>query len=338
MLNTYGDISPRTAAFAAKMLLARGKPLMIIERFGQFDPQGKNKTKTRKYRRYESLARATAPLAEGVSPAGQALSYTDVTVTLEQFGDVVKLTDVIQDTHEDPVLDEMMTLVGEQSAETIEVTRILILKGGTSVTYADGVASRSLVNGVLTRGQIRKMVRTFKRNRAKKITKIIKASMRISTEPVAPSFPVIAHTDTEPDVLDINGFVPYEQYSDSGQQISEAEVGKVEGCRFFLTDLVEPWSQAGLAGTKYLSGGSSVDANTACDVYPMLFIGRDSYGLVPLAGSNAIKPIVQNPNVSRGGDLLGQQGGVGWKTMQATIILNQLWIQRYETAATAEPE
>ena len=30
----YGDISPRTAAYAQKELLKRGEPFLVIERFG----------------------------------------------------------------------------------------------------------------------------------------------------------------------------------------------------------------------------------------------------------------------------------------------------------------
>ena len=119
-INTYGDISPRTAGKAKKKLLKRGQHLMVTERFGQVDPQQKNSTKTVKWRRYNSLARATAPLAEGVPPAGRKLTYTDVSATLEQYGDYVNITDVIADTHEDPVLQESMDLCGEQAAETIE--------------------------------------------------------------------------------------------------------------------------------------------------------------------------------------------------------------------------
>jgi len=83
---TYGDISPRTAGFAKAKLLDRGQHLMVLERFGYFDPQQKHKTKTAKWRRYLSLPRATAPLAEGIPPQGQKLTYEDVSVTLEQYG------------------------------------------------------------------------------------------------------------------------------------------------------------------------------------------------------------------------------------------------------------
>ena len=109
-INIYGDISRETAGFAAKKLLERGQAEMITERFGYFDPQGKKKTKTRNWRRYESLPAASAPLEAGMPPSGQQLTFTDVEVVLEQYGDGVKLTDVVIDTHKDNVLAESMDL------------------------------------------------------------------------------------------------------------------------------------------------------------------------------------------------------------------------------------
>jgi len=85
-INKYGDISPRTAGYAARKLLERGQYDMVIERFGQAKPLPKHKTKTIKFRRYEALARADAPLAEGIPPAGRKMTKTDVEATLEQYG------------------------------------------------------------------------------------------------------------------------------------------------------------------------------------------------------------------------------------------------------------
>ncbi len=82
----YGDITPREAGFIAKKLLERGQYDLITERFGQAHPIPKKNTKTIKFRRYEALPRATAPLAEGVPPAGRKLTYTDVDAVLEQYG------------------------------------------------------------------------------------------------------------------------------------------------------------------------------------------------------------------------------------------------------------
>jgi len=335
-VTTYGDISPRTAGHAKARLLTRGQHLMVIERFGQVDPQQKNKTKTVKWRRYNSLARATAPLAEGIPPTGQKLTYTDVIATLEQFGDAVKITDVIQDTHEDAVMNEAMDLCGEQAAETVEELRINILKAGTNVFYANGVAGRSTVNSPPTRGDFRRISRYFKKYKGRMITKIVKASHLISTEPCAPAFIALGHTDLGADIRDLPGFVPVEQYSNSDKAM-EGEIGKIEDFRIILTAMFEPWAAAGLAGTTYLSSGVAPGSSLACDVYPMLFTAKDAYGIVPLQGTNAITPMVLNPGKPSAGDPLGQIGFVSWKTMQTAAILNNDWLARLECAATANP-
>jgi len=335
MINTYGDISPRTAGFAVARLLERGQRLMVTERFGQIDPQGKNKTKTRKYRRYESLARASAPLAEGIAPAGSRLTYTDIECTLEQFGDSVILTDVVRDTHEDNLLMQTMDLVGEQAAETVEEVRINTLKAGTNVYYGNGATARSSVNSPATRGDLRKIVRAFKRNKAKTISEIIKASAMIATEPVGEAYFAMGHTDLDADIRGLTGFVSVENYSNSMNALP-GEIGKVEQIRFILTSMFDPWLAAGTSGTTYLSGGEAVSTAASCDVYPIIIVARDSYAIVPLQGTNSITPMVKNPEPVIG-DELAQRGFVSWKTYQTACILNQNWIARLEVAATATP-
>ena len=59
--------------------------------------------------------------------------------------------------------------------------------------------------------------------------------------------------------------------------------------------------------------------------------------IVPLQGSNAITPIVLNPNNPSQSDPLGQRGSVAWKTYQTAAILNEAWFARVEVAATANP-
>jgi N4-gp56 family major capsid protein len=52
---TYGDISPRTAAFAQKQFLIRALPYLCIEKFAQGRPIPMNNSKVTKFRRYEAL-------------------------------------------------------------------------------------------------------------------------------------------------------------------------------------------------------------------------------------------------------------------------------------------
>jgi len=335
---TYGDISPRTAGAAKRKLLERGQHMMTTERFGQVDPQQRNKTKTVKWRRYESLARASAPLAEGIPPAGSNLTFTDIEATLEQYGDSVKLTDVIMDTHEDPVLNETMVIVGEQAGETIEEVRINILRAGSNVFYAGfpSTSSRASVNSPPTRGDFRRIYRYFKKYKCREISQIVRASAMISTEPVEMAYFCMGHTDLYADLAGLSGFIPSAQYSDSAKRLP-GEVGKIEQFRIVLTAMFDSWQAAGTAGTTYLSSGARVTSSTSCDVYPLLCVGRDAYGIVPLQGRSAVTPMVLNPGKPSKSDPLGQVGYVSWKTYQTAAILNNNWLARLEAAATASP-
>lgn len=333
--NTYGDISPRTAGHAARKMLEVGQSLLVTERFGQVDPQQKKTGLTRKWRRYNSLPKATSPLAEGITPSGQKITYEDVQANLEEFGDFVEITDVVIDTHEDPVLDTMSKRCGEQAAETVEAVRINHLKAGTNVYYANGVTSRASVNSPAVRGDLRKIVRAFKRNKAREISTIIKASAKISTESVGSAYFAMGHTDLDSDIRNLPGFIPVKDYSDSTKALP-GEIGSLESIRFILTKEFEPWSAAGYSGTTYLSDGAEPSTSAQCDVYPLIIVAQDAYAIVPLQGKKAIKPFVVNP-AHTDSDPLAQRGKVGWKSYQGAAILNQLWMARLEVACTANP-
>jgi N4-gp56 family major capsid protein len=333
----YGDISPRTAGKAMKRLLKRGQHLMVVERFGQKDSMRKNQTKTVKWRRYNSLARASAPLAEGITPKGKRLTYTDVNATLEQYGDLIELTDVIKDTHEDPIFKESMDLCGEQAAETVEELRIAVIKAGSNVHYADAATTRETVNSPPTRGNFRKIYRQFKKNKAREISKIIRATDKIATQPVEPAYFCMGHTDLKADLKDITGFIPVANYSNSMKALP-GEVGSIEEFRIILTAMFEPWEEAGASGTALLSGGIEVTVAAECDVYPLIFVARDAYGIIPLQGFEAVVPYVINPDKPTKSDPLAQLGYVAWKTYQTAAILNHSWLARLECGATANPD
>jgi N4-gp56 family major capsid protein len=325
-MTAYGDISPRTAAYASRELLKRGMPYLVLEKFGQPKPIPLRSSKAVKFRRYEALDPTPAALTEGVTPAASSLTNTDVTATLVQYGDRIQLTDVIQDTHEDPVFMEAQDILGEQAAQMIETVRFNVLKAGTNVFYANG-AARNAVNTAPTRTMQRRITRALKRQNARKVSRVVRSTPSFNTENVAPSYIGLCHPDLEGDIRNMSGFVPTENYG----QLSpyESELGKVEDVRYITSTIFAPWADAGGAAGAMLS-----TSGTLADVYPILYIARDAFGIVPLKGKQAITPMVVNPKPSDS-DPLGQRGHVAWKSMQTAVILNDLWMARAEVAATA---
>jgi N4-gp56 family major capsid protein len=328
-LNTYGDVSPRTAGYAWAQLLKRATPGMVTERSAQTKEMPKGKGKVVKFRRYKSLARATTPLAEGVTPVGKKLTYEDVTCVLSQFGDYTQITDVIEDTHEDPVFKEAQDILGEQMTETREVLNIGVLKAGTNVFYANG-ALRTAVNTVFTRGLLRKVVRALKAKNAKYYTKLLSGSPNYGTSPIEAAFLGFCHTDMEADIRGLTGFVPVAEYSNPGSALPY-EIGACENVRFICTTLFEPWADGGGAKGAMLS-----TTGVSADVYPVIIVAPDAWATVPLRGANCGQVLVVNPKPS-GADPLAQRGYCGWKFWHSAVILEEFFMARIETAATAEP-
>jgi len=349
MTVTYGDISPRTAGFVVKKMLERGIPYLCLEKFGQTYPIPKNNTKTAKFRRYFlsgatgaagqvdngsavnawNAVLALTPLVEGVTPAGRTLDNQDYEVTLQQYGDFVTITDVVMDTHEDPILTQATEALGEQAAQTIETLRYNVVKAGLNAFFANGVAGRTNVSAVIALADQRRVTAALARQNAKMITKIVKSTPDFRTEPVEAAYVGYCHTDVENDIRAVQGFIPTKQYGTVTPW--ENEIGAVEKVRYLTSTIAEPWINAATAGTL---GALKSTGGTYADVYPIIYFGRDAFGIVPLKGENSLAPIVVNPKPAPG-DPLAQRGTVGWKTYHAALILNDAWMARLEVGVTA---
>ena len=212
-MTTTGDISARTSGYFAKELLTRAQPLLIVSRLGQSKPLPRNVGRTMKFRGYDHLQNQPKALTEGVTPAASKPTFRDVEVTIQQYGDYVELTDVLNDTHEDPLIPEFSDILGEQAAIMLERVTIGTVCGGTNVHFAGetgGViaTSRAGVNQPLTLTLQRRVMRGLKRQLAQPITSVVNASPNYGTSSIPPAYIAVCHTDCEADIREMPGFVP----------------------------------------------------------------------------------------------------------------------------------
>lgn len=328
-MNVYGDITPRTAGKAMPGFLMRALPYLVLEKYLDMKPLPTNSTKVAIFRRYEALEKALTPLVEGVTPVGKNVTYTDVTCTLAQYGDFVQLTDVIQDTHEDPVLQEFIGITAEQAAQTLETLRYNVLKAGTNVFYANKVAGRTSVVAAISLADQRRVTRAFKRQNVGYITKQTSSTPNYGTVSVRAGYVGLIHPDCENDVRALAGFKDAVDYG-SKVPVDEFEIGSVEDVRYIRSTIFESFADGG--GNK---GTMVSTSGVKADVYPILYLGAHCAASVPLKGKGAITaPIVRNPGQISDSDKLGQRGHVGWKAYFGAVILNQLFMARLETGAT----
>lgn len=324
---TTGGLSTRTAAFAVARLLSRAEPHQCMAKFGQMQSVPKGRTKVVKWRRYNAIALATTPLTEGVTPASTPLTSADVTATLAQYGDRMALTDFIADTHEDPVLAEMMDILGEAAGQTKETLLYNVVKAGTNVLYSNGSA-RNTLNTAITADVLRRAIRALKRQNTRMMTGMLAATDKVATQPIPPCYVAFCHPDVERDLQAITGFIRVQNYG-TWKPLGDNEIGSFENLRFLTSTLYTPFTAAGSATLNGMLGTGNVD------VYPTLIVGKDAYANVALAGAESITPMVVNPGTPSDSDPLGQRGHASYKFYHAAAILNDAWMQRVESGCTA---
>lgn len=327
----YGDIGARVGLYSVAKFLAHAQPELILERFAMTQSVPKNTGQIIKWRRPIPFAVSTEALIEGVTPSPIGFQYEDVSGVLQQFGSWVPITDVVLDTHEDENLKTITMLAGEQAALTKERILWNMMIGGTNVLYSGTATARNEVIAVIDAGDLRLAQRTLKVAMAKPITKMVDASVKIATQPVAPGYVAVAHTNFEYDLRNITGFIPRENYSNTTKLLHEHEIGKFEDIRFILSPHLTYFAGAGgaIASGVLLTGGKA-------DVYPMVIFGQDAFAATPLKGMESARIAVKNPQMGVSyDDPLGQRGFVAWKFWYSATRLNEAWIVRVEAAVTA---
>lgn len=329
-LNKYGDsgLSPRTNVHAERTMLRHAGPVMVLDKFALAKQMPQNKTQTITFRRPVVFTAKTAPLVEGVTPATDAFDYEDVSGTMKQYGQVSTVTDVIEDTHEDPVLNDISTQLGENIGRTMEALNWGVLRGGTNVMYANG-AARTDVNTTVTKDLQRKVIRFLKNQKAMKHTKMLAGSTSYETRPIQASFVAIAHTDLEADIMNMPKFTPVAEYG-SRQPLCEEEIGACEQVRYILSPDLAAFTDS---GSSTLNGMVSTSSSQT-DVYPIIFLGKEAWGTVALRGKGAVTPSIIPVNMATKDDPLSQRGYAGWKAWHLALRLNESWMVRAEVCAS----
>ena len=327
----YGDITPRTAAYAVDKMLERAQPQLNMAKFATLTTVPKGKTKVCKWRRYNRIAASTTPLTEGVTPSGVNPTVTDLTATLAQYGQHVQITDVILDTHEDPVLTELSATLGQTAGETQEMIIYNVIKAGTQVQYSNGSA-RNTLNTAINANTCRKAIRQLRNQDAKPVSQMLKASPGQGTQPIPKCYVAFVHPNVDMDLQNTSnfpsGFVRVQNYG-TFAPLCDNELGSFENIRFVSSTLYSPLANAGSATLNGMLGGTNVD------VYQSIVTGADAYASVDLgAGSSGLTPFVVSPKHTDS-DPYAQRGKVGFKMYSAAAILNDAWMTRIEHGVTA---
>ena len=249
-MQTYGLVPSRNLIMAQREMLAHAEPITVLSSFGIQKTMPQNRTDTLVMRRALPIDYSTsttngsygAPqvdptnyqLQEGVTPSAKTITYQDVSVVLQEYGVLLKLSSKAEATYEDNIPADMTQLVGEHMATLQEMIAYNAVKGGTNVMYQGGT-SRATVAAAPTLNKLRQAARMIESAHGKRVTKKLAAGPNFGTSAILPSYLVFMHTDMESDVRNLPGFTPMVEYA-TGTTVHEREIGAVEQLAAYGSD------------------------------------------------------------------------------------------------------
>ncbi|MBR3460796.1 MAG: N4-gp56 family major capsid protein [Clostridia bacterium] len=240
-----------------RQLLESAKTRFVHAEFGQKRPIPRNNGTHVSFRRWNLFDPndAIAGLTEGETPTGQSLSQTSVETTVKQYGAYVEVSDLLDLTAYDSVINDSAELLGEQIGTVVEWVTRDAMCATTNIQYAGGAASRLELtsSGKLTVEEIRKAVRTLKKNKARPFC----------DDGRQPHFICICSPDATYDLQNDDNWKNVSTYSNS-EAIYSGEIGRLYGVVFVESTEAKVYEQSvhNLVKTTTSSSATFVLKNT----------------------------------------------------------------------------
>ena len=238
------------------------------------------------------------------SPDGKSLSVSTITATVNQYGDFVTQTDVLELTSLDNTILEATKLLGKQAGLTLDTIVRDKLMAGTNVLYCPAVGTDGKETEVVTREGL-----TPTSQITVKVIKKAVAMLRAQNAPtINGKYVAIAHPYIIADLMNDPAWIEMHKYANP-TNLYEGEIGEIAGVRFVQT-----------TEAKVFDGG----------VFSTIFLGEGAYGVTEITGGG-LQTIVKQKGSAGTADPLDQRSSVGWKAIKTAELLIPNYLVRVES-------
>ena len=312
-VTTDPGLSAENKTFYDMALIQEASPNLIHDQFGQKRPIPKNGGKKIEFRKYASLPKALQPLTEGVTPDGKKLSVSTVEAEVNQYGDYVCLSDVLDLTAIDNNALEATKVIGRQAGLTLDTITRNVLQSGTNVFYCPPVAADGTVGAQpADRSGLTKDCRL-----TVAVVKRIAALLKAANAPkINGHYVCILHPYAAYDLMNDPKWEQMHQYC-KPEEMYEGEIGRIAGVRFVESSEAAVYT------------GAENDCPEGLAVFGCLFIADGAYGVTEVTGGG-LQTIIKQLGSAGTSDPLDQRSTVGWKAMKTAEILLEPYMYRVE--------
>lgn len=317
MAITTGGLTATMQTYYSKLFLERSKETVKYDLYAQFRGIPSNGGKAVNFTRHVLPAAATTGLTESVAPTGINASGVTVSATLVEYGAYTQISSLYSRTSIDTGLEEQVDLYGQHAGESIDtiIRNELTTAGAVTGQFVSGSAtttssSNLAATDVLNSAQVRRAVRTLKKNNAPKI-KGAQGNM-VYGGLIAPEVVYDLAGDTT--------WVALQQYS-LPKGLTYGIIGTYQGVE---------WVE---------STNLYVTVPTSAALYTTWVFGKESLGVVALDskdgnGKANTKLYIKETNDNDTSQPIPMYSTIGWKAEFVPKVLNCDWIVEIYTGAT----
>src|ERR1035437_2836165 len=261
-----------------------------------------------RWTRFSPLALISSALSEATNPAEVAMTATQVSATLAEYGNVTNVSSLFSMTQIDVDLKEHIEVHGQNAGESIDNLIRLELAAGATTQIVSGATLITDIHltDVFTGLEVRKAVRTLKINKAQRFESGL--------------FRGIIGPASSYDLFGNSEWLDAHRYTTS-DAIERGVVGKLHGVEFVETNNQYVALSGGFSGSPVTAASAGV-----ANVYSTFIFGKNAYGVINLGSITAPTVIVKNPGPNDTSNPLNMFSTVGWKMPFATKTLNSNWL------------
>lgn len=293
-----------------KRLIDYAEPYLVHDQFAMEIPIPEHGGKTLELRVFDVVDKQLRKLVEGVTPDGNNLKMRTMSVTVDQYGDYVTLSDVVTVATIDPMILQATKAMGSQAGRTLDTVTREVLTAGTSVMYAprivDGVETEIASRGDLDQDCKLSVDLCFQ------AAAQLKAML---AEKINGSYVGIIHPYAAYDLMRGAGdeWTEFHKYA-AVDNLYSGEIGRIAGIRFVES-----------TEAKVVKEGKD-----GLGVYLTMILGADAYATTKISGLG-LEHIFQPLGSGGTNDPLKQRCTVGWKASKAVIRVKEENMVRIES-------
>ena len=292
------------------------RPELYFDQFA--DVQATNATNpgaSIKFTIFNDMTAVTSALAETEDVTPVAMSDSQVTVTLAEYGNATVTTAKLRATSFLPIDPVAANAVGYNAGLSIDTICANVLKAGDNVLYATGGAQTATT---------RVGMKTDQTITAKDVRRAVAQLRGANVPTINGNYVGFIHPDVSYDlrsITDASGWRDAYKYTDA-MPIYNGEIGMFEGVRFMESPrapiFTNVFNNAGAAGTG--------------DSYATLIMGRQALAKgVSLGGEYGSQPTIVYGNIT---DILKRFRPVGWKHFVGYGVFRQAALYRIESGSS----